>query len=263
MTLTLSVPAFERYQNEEITAELLEDAAKLFSANYGKWSIEATKKFGRFAKNGSRVHLSTLRLRNQCLPGGVPCTHVRVFLGGKLAGHVFAAQWVAETGKSVCWVTQLVVHANYRERGLATGLLRHLKENGDYDIYGIMSSHPAACKAAATAFGSKYPADNTRSLSNPCLDSIKNISLAFIKEHAESVVKSSPVTYIHNAKLHGVLFDAAETDDRVSSAYSGFFVDHEEPLLSLERIRKSGHWPLGELLEGNEFILLVSNEPES
>jgi GNAT superfamily N-acetyltransferase len=166
MTLSLSIPKFERYQNESITDELLEDAAKLFSTNYGKWSVEATKKFGRFAKNGSRVHLSTLRLRNQCLPDGVPCTHVRVLLEGKLVGHVFAARWVTETGKTVCWVTQLVVHTNYRERGLATALLRRLKENGEDDIYGIMSSHPAACKAAAIAFGSKYSVYKAHALTN-------------------------------------------------------------------------------------------------
>jgi hypothetical protein len=179
MTLSVSVPTFERYQNESITDELLEDAAKLFSANYGKWSVEAAKKFGRFAKNGSRVHLSTLRLRNQCLPDGVPCTHVRVFLEEKLVGHVFAAQWTAETGETVCWVTQLVVHADHRERGLATALLMHLKENGNCDVYGIMSSHPAACKAAATAFGSKCPANNTQPLSN--------IDYRFNQQHLASI----------------------------------------------------------------------------
>ena len=54
----------------------------------------------------------------------------------------------------MCWITQLVVHKDYRERGLATGLLSVLREDDD-DIYGVMSSHPAACLAAAKAFSSK------------------------------------------------------------------------------------------------------------
>jgi len=54
----------------------------------------------------------------------------------------------------VCWVTQLVVHRDYRERGLAVGLLNELRQGGD-DMYALMSSHPAACLAAAKAFGSK------------------------------------------------------------------------------------------------------------
>jgi hypothetical protein len=47
----------------------------------------------------------------------------------------------------------LVVHRDYRERGLAVGLLNELKDNDD--IYGLVSSHPAACVAAARVFGSK------------------------------------------------------------------------------------------------------------
>lgn len=54
----------------------------------------------------------------------------------------------------VCWVTQLVVGRTYREQGLATGLLRSLREDTD-DIYGIMSSHPGACLAAGKSFGSE------------------------------------------------------------------------------------------------------------
>ena len=53
----------------------------------------------------------------------------------------------------MCWVTQLVVHKDYRERGPATGLLSQLRQ--DDDAYGVMSSHPAACLAAAKAFSRK------------------------------------------------------------------------------------------------------------
>lgn len=74
-------------------------------------------------------------------------------MNGRLVGNVFACRW-AYDGKTVCWITQLVVHEDYRERGLATGLLNQLRHDDD-DIYSIMSSHPAACLAAAKAFGSK------------------------------------------------------------------------------------------------------------
>ncbi len=48
-----------------------------------------------------------------------------------------------------------MVHEDYRERGLATMLLNQLR-HADDSVYGIMSSHPAACLAAAKAFGSKH-----------------------------------------------------------------------------------------------------------
>ena len=75
-------------------------------------------------------------------------------MDGNLAGNAFACRW-AYDNKIVCWVTQLVVHQDYRERGLAMGLLNQLRHYDD-DIYGLMSSHPAACLAAAKASGSKH-----------------------------------------------------------------------------------------------------------
>ena len=102
---------------------------------------------------GTRVRMSKERLAAQCLPANASSSYVRVTVDGQLAGHVFGCRWEA-VGRTVCWVTQLVVHRTYRERGLAKGLLRELREDDD-KIYGILSSHPAACMAAARAFGGK------------------------------------------------------------------------------------------------------------
>lgn len=102
---------------------------------------------------GSRVKLSKTRLRAQCLPDGTLCSYVRVIVDDRLAGNAFACRW-SHKDKTVCWVTQLVVHSDFRERGLATGLLNQLRQDDDF-IYGLMSSHPAACLAAAKAFGSR------------------------------------------------------------------------------------------------------------
>jgi len=101
---------------------------------------------------GSRVRLSKERLRNEYLPPGIS-SYVRVSVNGHLAGNAFACRWTVD-GNTVCWVTQLVVDYDYRERGLAAALLNEIKEDGDY-AYGVMSSHPAACLAAAKAFGSE------------------------------------------------------------------------------------------------------------
>lgn len=98
------------------------------------------------------MKLSKDRLRAQCLPEDAACSYVRVTVDDCFAGNAFACRW-AYNEKMVCWITQLVVHRDYRERRLAEGLLNQLIQDGD-DIYGIMSSHPAACLAAAKAFGS-------------------------------------------------------------------------------------------------------------
>ena len=106
------------------------------------------------AATGKPVKLSARRLKEQYLPDAAESFYTKVTVDGNLAGNAFACRWESD-GKRVCWVTQLVVDKSYRERGLASGLLRSLRTHTD-DIYGIMSSHPAACLAAATAFGCKF-----------------------------------------------------------------------------------------------------------
>jgi len=70
-------------------------------------------------------------------------------------------------------------------------------------------------------------------------------------------MKASPVSYVRNAKLQGQLFNPKDACGLVSSVDTAFYVDHEEPLEALAWVRESMEWPLGELLEGYEFILVL------
>lgn len=114
------------------------------------------------SQKGDRVKLSRTRLRSQCLFDTSPgvCTYVKATVDGKLAAHVFACRWLYKGDKTgaeqgtICWITQLVVDRNYRERGLASMLLYTLKQDDD-SMYGVASSHPATCLATANIFSSK------------------------------------------------------------------------------------------------------------
>lgn len=101
---------------------------------------------------GMAVRMSAQRLRDQYLPEGTMSSYTRVIVDGNLAGNAFACRWM-HNGKTICWVTQLVVHKAYRERGLARSLLTSLRQDTD-DIFGVISSHPFACLAAARSYGS-------------------------------------------------------------------------------------------------------------
>ena len=203
------------------------------------------------------MKLSKNRLRAQYLPGNVSCSYVRVTVEDRLAGNAFACRWSYQD-KTVCWVTQLVVHSDFRERGLAAGLLNQLRQDDDA-IYGLMSSHPAACLAAAKAFGSK------RNATLPCFDfdsdvfvgGINTVAVSFIRDHAEAIMKVSPIRYVKDAELRGSLFDPEDTSGVTSSVYTKFFVDHTEPLEALSWVREGLDWPLGELLDGYEFLLIM------
>jgi hypothetical protein len=81
--------------------------------------------------------------------------------------------------------------------------------------------------------------------------------LDFIREHAKAIIEVSPIDYVKNAKLCGSLFDPEDKSSIISSADTGFFVDHTEPLEALTRVREALNWPLGDLLEGYEFFLML------
>ena len=161
---------YEKYNGDQVTDGMLKEASRLFSENYGIWPRGTGPSAGAFAKEGEqvdfmsvapadrgggRVKITKDRLRAQYLPESAACSYVRVTVDDHLAGNAFACYWTYNH-RSVCWITQLVVHRDYRERGLAVGLLNELRQDG-CDIYGLVSSHAAACLAAAKAFGGEAP----------------------------------------------------------------------------------------------------------
>ncbi|KAF4990633.1 hypothetical protein FDECE_14298 [Fusarium decemcellulare] len=139
---------YETFPREDITAEMMGDAARLFTENYGVWGILSLTLI-----LGKRVTLTGKRLQEQYLPMGGECWYLRATSKGILAGNAFTCRW-SYGGRNICWVTQLVVHRDFRGKGIASSLLRMAMADSD-DIYGIMSSHPFACVAAAAVFGSE------------------------------------------------------------------------------------------------------------
>ena len=182
-------------------------------------------------------------MREQYLPSTATTAYARVVVDGTLAGHAFACRW-RHKGLTVCWITQLVVDKSFRNIGLATALLNALRCDTD-DIYGIMSSHPAACLAAAKVF----------------CGTIERVSLDYIVTQADAILKSSPIPYIRDAKPHGTLFE--DESEMVSGVDTRFFVDHDEPNAALEAIKDDLPWPLGDLAEGHEFLLIIQQRRRS
>lgn len=70
-------------------------------------------------------------------------------------------------------------------------------------------------------------------------------------------MSASPVRYVKEARLHGSLFDPLDTSRLVSSADTGFGVDHAEPLEALAWARGARNWPLGDSQDGHEFLLVL------
>lgn len=101
--------------------------------------------------------------------------------------------------------------------------------------------------------------------------SISNANLDFIRKHISQVLHGSSIAYLRSTKLHGSLFAASNTsgeyededenDGTICCVETEFFMEHEEALQALDYLEthKKIQWPLGDLLEGSEFVLLVEN----
>jgi len=78
----------------------------------------------------------------------------------------------------------------------------------------------------------------------------------FIRDNAEGILASSSISYLRAAKVTGSLFQEGCDSGAVSSVFTGFYVDHAEPLEALEQYKAIGQWCLGDLLDGHEFLAI-------
>ncbi|KAI0682753.1 hypothetical protein BC835DRAFT_1424040 [Cytidiella melzeri] len=222
----------------EVTNNELAQCARLFSDNYGVWGTNVAAPL----RPGGRVKMTAAKLRRQCLSDPENTVLSMRFINSELVSHAFATRWYYQE-HVICWVTQLVVDVNMRQRYITTSILRHITDHAWFlpaSIISLVSSHPAACRAVAKLAGTV----------------ISNINLPFIQAHAQEVLDCTTVDYLKGIKLHDSLFDAA-TDGAVSLVDTNFYIDHGEPQATLDVYVAEGSWVLGDLLDGHEFFMIT------
>jgi len=234
--------AFALVPGAQVTDAQLKACASLFSSNYGVWSPLVSAPL----KPGGRVKMGVARLRDQCLTDPAHSMLALCTVGEVIVGHAFGTMW-EYNGSNVCWITQLVVRHDHRERGIATTLLRLLPgPDLKCAAFGVASSHPAACLALF-----KRTHANVR---KPNLD--------FIKTYAQKILDTTNISYLKDVQLRGSLFQDVDEAGVISCAFTAFYVDHEEPLEALKswEDKHDMSWPLGVLPEGHEFLCIVANK---
>ena len=89
---------------------------------------------------------------------------------------------------------------------------------------------------------------------------IADTDLQFVAANARAVLKSTPVAYLRGAELHGTLFGTQQAagEGVVTSVNTNYWIDHTEPLAVIKAFAQSARgWPLGNLPEGHEFLVIV------
>ena len=202
-------------------------------------SKEATKKQKETKPNLSIQKPSVLRVFP--VPGwenfiGVPVIFNTVFKPRrrvKTVDDLYAvvARVPFDVTKSATWVSQLVVHQNVRQRGIATKLLRAARTFSNTYAYGLVSSSPYAVRALEKA---------TRHRCN----------LTLIKENMDRLVRFGAciIPYI------------SEKQERIANEHTAminteFYVDHALLDTMVKSVTAAGApWKLGQLAEGWEWF---------
>ncbi|GAQ82553.1 hypothetical protein KFL_001150140 [Klebsormidium nitens] len=212
--------------------DLLRACSELFTGHYGVWG-ESASRVG--ARPGARVAMRPGRLRDTCLFDEDTCSLVVAKEAGRLIGHAFVCTFPAfpfdpPLEGTVVWVTQLVVHRDYRHRGIATELCRQalaraqiLVTKPPVTYFGLVSSHPYAVRSIERAGGVTCRPWQSEGLAN-------------------ALVAASGIPYVQGKRI--------DLDERCV-IQTDFFVDHSE----VDRLAEAEQdWRLGKLEEGEEYF---------
>ena len=148
----------------------------------------------------------------------------------ELLGYAFCIQEKVKDVGCISWVTQLVVHKYYRNKGIAKKILRHFWNFAEYRCCGLLTANPYAVRALEKT---------TRRLVIPKRiksDSKKNFCLG--KEH---------IFYLKDVETLIV-------NDSEAKINTYFFVSHSDVPEMMTESSKDNAWLLGSLEEGWEWF---------
>jgi 2-polyprenyl-3-methyl-5-hydroxy-6-metoxy-1,4-benzoquinol methylase/GNAT superfamily N-acetyltransferase len=139
----LSIDEIAFYKVSKIEQHsVLEECADLYSHHYGVW--------GKGSKNeGTNIRLSAKKLL-EWLPSDEADIYVARF-HENLIGYAIAVRANIYNLGTISWVTQFVVHTDYRNLDIGTYLLRHIWGMSNDYAWGVVTSNPYAIRALEKA----------------------------------------------------------------------------------------------------------------
>lgn len=208
--------------------QLIEECSMLYSKHYGKWGASASKP-------GESISLSTKRVKLwlESESSGVYYAKCK----GDLIGYAIAVIAQNHKKENIAWVTQLVVHEDYRNKSVAKRILYRIWGQSSFKAWGIVSANPFAIRALEKA---------TRRRCDP----------SFIKDHYKDLLRfgAQYIPYI-SPEL------TAKCNLWESSINTDFHIDHAEVPVMLEKATgKGAKWCLGDLDEGWEWFAFTFHE---
>lgn len=205
------------------------ELANFYSSHYGKWSIETSR-------NGHNIVLSPNRIKEWLEKESSELYTVKD--GDQLIGYAITAKGTTNNiEEKIIWVTQFVVHTDFRNMGIGKELLFYIWGVSSYFSWGLLTANPYAIRALEKATHRRCDPAIIKDHSNKLLD--------FGKQH---------VSYI-NSKTELII------DENNSKINTNFFVDHSELDKMLENsVYENKPWKLGDLKEGWEWFAFTFHD---
>ena len=210
----------------EAVDRVLLECSQLYSEHYGKWSTVDS----HVDRRGQPIRLSPNRLKAWL--GEDTIIYLARNGSNSLVGYAIAVRKKVKCygNKVVSWVTQLVVHKDYRNRAIAKTLLENIWQFSNDYAWGIISANPYAIRALESA--THRQCDPLRIKKN--INKILKLGCEFVPYINE---KTETELSDHGAKIN-----------------TGFFVDHSDVPLMLRNVTRQKSWTLGEIEEGWEWL---------
>lgn len=202
---------------------LINECSHLYSTQYGKWSKSASYNAGK------RIKLSPKKIREWLNDSNAALYWAKD--DEVLIGYAIAIQLEIPKYGVVSWVTQLVVHEDYRHQDIAKNLLHSIWGFTDNFAWGIVSANPYAIRALEKT---------TRRRSDPVR----------IKHNLRKILSIG----IEHLPYINECTEAFVTNE-VSRINTEFFVDHCDVEKMIEDVvTDTVPWSLGTLDEGWEWL---------
>ena len=212
--------------------DILQECSILYSSHYGVWSDKHPNENMR----GKNIKLSKQKL-NRWFDNNISWLYIARNEENKIIGYAIAFNCKIENMKSgIAWVTQLVVHREYRKSDVAKNLLYSIWGESKNFAWGIVSANPYAIRALEKA---------TRRRSNPnCIEKEQEKIFIITKEYLSYVDKDTEF----------------KIDKKHSSINTKFYVEHKDiPEMLRNVVDQKKPWLLGDLDEGWEWIGVTFN----
>ena len=209
---------------------ILETCSKLYSENYGVWSRKSNRA-------GERVKLSKTKMAEWFEHGNASICYAAD--DKDIIGYAVYFSVQEDDFGTVTWITQLVVHSDYRHRGIAENILFSIWGFSDHKAWGIVTANPYAIRALEKI--TRRRATPRRIMSS--IEKIREIAV-------------NNVNFIDS----DTEFAVTENQSKINTK---FYVDHEDIQQKIINVTQNGaEWLLGQIEDGWEWCAFTFQDQE-